>query len=211
MFVFKNFVCSPKCVKRFLATVSSFWSWAFKLSSSSKARLAWRTPTVTLQDIQISFITISIFFEITVWNRLMFYESVIIDEVFGLAKVQQDWIRFSCGEKSFNFLQICVQLFPCMHICTFLLISYFWKDFVLWSWDSAWSIESIDNPSFVDKQSDFQIFSSPQTQKSLSLPWTQQDITYWKHSLTMATSLESNCLELALLTRHTSSKASLSS
>ena len=41
---------SPKCVKRFFATVRSFWSWAFKLSSSSKARLAWSTPTVTLRS-----------------------------------------------------------------------------------------------------------------------------------------------------------------
>ena len=97
----KDFLSIPKCVKRFLATVRSFWSWAFRLSSSSRARLVWRTPTVTLQRKTNSVSSTS-----NATTYLMFWRFLwmLNDWSWGfrIAQMHLDWIRFACL-RSFNF------------------------------------------------------------------------------------------------------------
>ena len=97
-------------------------------------------------------------------------ESVIIDEVRQKCNKIRSDLRAARNHSTF-----CKYVFNFFHACTFAHFCLFpiFGKILYFGLDSAWSIESIDKPSFVDKQSDFQIFSS-QTQKSLSLPWTQQ-------------------------------------
>ena len=113
---------SPKCVKRFFATVRSFWSWAFKLSSSSKARLAWSTPTVTLRENRISFKIVKVH---------VFFGEICIFCV--LWKLDHWWWRHRFAKSAMWLDQIFVlriiQLFQCMHIfvsfCAFAYIRVF--------------------------------------------------------------------------------------
>ena len=104
---------SPKCVKRFLATVRSFWSWAFRLSSSSRARLVWRTPTVTLQRK-------TNLFPSNATTYLMFWRFLwmLNDWSWGfrIAQMHLDWIRFACF-RSFNFFR---GADICKYFCNFL-------------------------------------------------------------------------------------------
>ena len=104
---------SPKCVKRFLATVRSFWSWAFRLSSSSRARLVWRTPTVTLQRKTNLFPSNATTYLMS-WRFLW----MLNDWSWGfrIAQMHLDWIRFACF-RSFNFFR---GADICKYFCNFL-------------------------------------------------------------------------------------------
>ena len=100
--------------------------------------------------------------------------------------------------------QICVpsiiQLFRrWKYFCNFLYALAQWC--FIWFYSGRLPISSWLQISF------FQNYPSV-SPRSLSLHY---DVTYWKHSLTIATSLESNCSPPALLARHTRSNASLSS
>ena len=95
----KDFFSIPKCVKRFLATVRSFWSWAFRLSSSSRARLVWRTPTVTLQR-KTKWVSSNVTTYLMFWRFLWMLNDW--SWRFRIAQMHLDWIRFACL-RSFNF------------------------------------------------------------------------------------------------------------
>ena len=117
---------SPKCVKRFLATVRSFWSWAFRLSSSSRARLVWRTPTVTLQR-KTNWVSST---QPHTWCFEDFYECLMIGAGgFGLRKcilIESDLRAFdhSTFSEVKIFLQIFLQLFACTCAMMFYLILF---------------------------------------------------------------------------------------
>ena len=88
------------------------------------------------------------------------------------------------------FLQIFLQLFACTCAMMFYLILF----------RQAPNIILIAN-----------IFLPKLSVCVTTITISSYDVTYWKHSLTIATSLESNCSPPALLARHTRSNASLSS
>ena len=114
---------------------------------------------------------------------------------FRIAQMHLDWIRFACL-RSFNFFR---GADICKYFCNFLHALAQWC--FIWFYSGRLPISSWLQISF------FQNYPSV-SPRSLSLHY---DVTYWKHSLTIATSLESNCSPRALLARHTRSNASLSS
>ena len=185
---------SPKCVKRFLATVRSFWSWAFRLSSSSRARLVWRTPTVTLQRKTNLFPSNATTYLMS-WRFLW----MLNDWSWGfrIAQMHLDWIRFACF-RSFNFFR---GADICKYFCNFLHALGQWC--FIWFYLVRLPISS----SYYCKYHSFKIIRLCHRDHYLLI----MNVTYWKHSLTIATSLESNCSPRALLARHTRSNASLSS
>ena len=135
----------------------------------------------------------------------VFYESLIIDDGgIGLPKVQRDWIRFACSE-SFNFFRACTFSWVFAHLLIFVsfctcsppnpVIHRIWSLNLL----TIYLPLLINTVIFT-----FHIWNT-------NISFIIKRFTHWKHSLTMATSLASNCSPWALLTRHTSSNASLSS
>ena len=116
---------------------------------------------------------------------------------FRIAQMHLDWIRFACF-RSFNFFR---GADICKYFCNFLHALGQWC--FIWFYLVRLPISS----SYHCKYNSFKIIRLCHRDHYLLI----MNVTYWKHSLTIATSLESNCSPRALLARHTRSNASLSS